>query len=116
MGYEARCHCGVVRFAVEADLPEKVVACNCSHCEAKGLLLTAVPGASVRVTSGEGQLNTYRFNKQVIAHRFCSECGTQCFSQASDADGSPLAMINMRCVPEVDLDTIEKMKFDGASC
>jgi hypothetical protein len=27
----------------------------------------------------------------------------------------PMAMINMRCVPSVDLDAIEKMPFDGAS-
>lgn len=115
MGYDARCHCGAVRFAVEADLPEKVVACNCSHCEAKGLLLTAVAGASVKVTRGEDRLETYRFNKHVIDHRFCSECGTQCFSQALGSDGISIAMINMRCVPAVDLDAIEKMPFDGAS-
>jgi hypothetical protein len=89
VGYQARCHCGAVRFAIEADLPEKVVVCNCSHCGAKGLMLAAVPGASLKIMSGEDRLNTYQFNKHVIDHRFCSECGTQCFSRASGPDGSP---------------------------
>jgi hypothetical protein len=115
MSYEARCHCGAVTVQVASDLPEKAVVCTCSHCRAKGLLLAAVAGASVRVTCGEESLRTYRFNRHVIAHRFCAECGTQPFSQGNGPDGSPMAMINLRCVPEVDLEAIEKMPFDGAS-
>jgi hypothetical protein len=115
MAYEARCHCGTVIVEVAGDLPEKAVVCNCSHCSAKGLVLAAVTGADVTVTSGEDALKTYRFNRHAIDHRFCAECGTQPFSQGKGADGSPMAMINLRCVPEVDLDAIEKMPFDGAS-
>jgi hypothetical protein len=115
MAYEARCHCGAVTVAIDADLPEKAVVCNCSHCSAKGLVLAAVPGSSVQVRSGDEALKTYRFNTRKIDHRFCRECGTQPFSQGKGPDGSPMAMINLRCVPEVDLDAIEKMPFDGAS-
>ena len=113
--YEARCHCGAVEVEVDAHLPGKAVVCNCSHCSAKGLILAAVPGASVSVKAGEESLKTYRFNRHVIDHRFCAECGAQPFSQGKGPDGSPMAMINLRCVPEVDLDAIEKVPFDGAS-
>lgn len=78
-------------------------------------MLAAVPGESVTVKSGEDSLKTYQFNRHVIDHRFCSECGTQLFAQGKGRDGSPMAMINLRCVPEIDLDTIEKIPFDGAS-
>ena len=115
MAYEARCHCGTVTVEIDADLPDKAVVCNCSHCSAKGLVLAAVPGLAVKVTSGEDSLKTYQFNKHVIDHRFCTNCGTQPFSQGKGRDGSPMAMINLRCVPEVDLEAIEKMSFDGAS-
>jgi len=115
MAYEARCHCGAVRVTVDADLPEKAVTCNCSHCRAKGLVLAAVPGSAVKVSSGEDALSTYQFNRHAIDHRFCAECGTQPFSQGKGRDGSPMAMINLRCVPQVDLDKLEKMEFDGAS-
>lgn len=115
MAYEARCHCGAVRLEVDADLPDKAVVCNCSHCRAKGLVLAAVPRPSVKVKSGEDSLKTYRFNTHKIDHQFCMECGSQPFSQGSGRDGAPMAMINLRCVPEADLETIEKIMFDGAS-
>lgn len=115
MGYEAKCHCGAVRVEVDEELPCKAVVCNCSHCSAKGLVLAAVPGESVRVAAGDDALRTYQFNRHVIDHRFCSRCGTQPLSQGKGPDGSAMAMINLRCVPEVDLDAIEKMPFDGAS-
>lgn len=115
MGYEAKCHCGAVMVEVDADRPQNAVVCNCSHCRAKGLVLAAVPGPSVTVKKGEELLKTYQFNRHVIDHRFCRECGTQPFSQGKGQDGSPMAMINLRCVPEIDLDAIEKMPFDGAS-
>jgi hypothetical protein len=115
MAYEAHCHCGAVRVAVEADLPDKAIVCNCSHCSAKGLVLAAVPGPAVTVSSGEDALRTYQFNRHVIDHRFCSVCGTQPFSQGKGKDGSPMAMINLRCVPQIDLEKLEIMEFDGAS-
>jgi hypothetical protein len=115
MAYEARCHCGAVRVEVDADLPDKAVVCNCSHCSAKGLVLATVPGSSVDVRSGEDSLKTYRFNTHRIEHRFCSGCGTQPFSQGTGRDGSPTAMINLRCVAGMDLEAIAKIPFDGAS-
>ena len=115
MTYEARCHCGAVTVEIDADLPEKAVVCNCSHCSAKGLVLAAVPGDSVKVTGGGDSLKTYQFNKHVIDHRFCAECGTQPFSQGKGRGGSPMAMVNLRCVPAADLEAIEKIVFDGAS-
>jgi hypothetical protein len=115
MAYEAHCHCGAVKVEVDADLPDKAVVCNCSHCTAKGLVLAAVPGASVKVASGEESLEAYRFNTHKIEHRFCSQCGTQPFSQGKGRDGSPMAMVNLRCVSGLDLEAIEKIPFDGAS-
>jgi hypothetical protein len=115
MAYEARCHCGAVKVEISAEIPDKAVVCNCSHCRAMGLVLAAVPGPSVKVTADEEALGTYRFNRHVIDHRFCTRCGAQPLSQGKGRDGSPMAMINLRCVPEVDLDSIATTHFDGAS-
>ncbi|MFL6727858.1 MAG: GFA family protein [Sphingomicrobium sp.] len=115
MAYQAQCHCGAVTLEIEGELPDKAVVCNCSHCQAKGLVLAAVPGSSVKCASGEDALKTYHFNTHKIDHRFCSACGAQPFSRGADRDGSPMAMINLRCVPDVDLEAIEKIPFDGAS-
>lgn len=115
MSFEARCHCGAVAVTVDGEVPGKAVECNCSHCRIKGLVLAAVPGDAVTVSQGEDVLQTYRFNREVIAHRFCGTCGTQPFAQGKGPDGTPMAMINLRCVLGVDLEALEIMEFDGAS-
>ncbi len=115
MSFESACHCGAVAVTVEGDIPTQAVECNCSHCRIKGLILAAVPGDAVTISRGEDALRTYRFNRKSIDHRFCGTCGVQPFSQGKGQDGSPMAMINLRCVADVDLEALEIMKFDGAS-
>lgn len=115
MSYQGQCHCGAVQLEVEGDLPDQAVTCNCSHCSAKGLVLAAVSRDQLRVTAGEDLLRTYQFNRHLISHRFCSECGSQPFSEGARPDGAPMAMVNLRCVPGADLESIEKIQFDGAS-
>ncbi len=115
MAFEASCHCGAVALTVEGEIPSEAIECNCSHCRLKGLILAAVPGEALTVTRGADKLETYQFNKRTIDHRFCPTCGAQPFSQGKGQDGSPMAMINLRCVPEADLDGLSIKKFDGAS-
>ena len=113
MGYQASCHCGAVTVDVDSEPPTEAISCNCSHCSRKGFVLAFVPRANVQV-SGEESLGEYRFNKKVIAHRFCRTCGAQPFAEGPGPDG-PGAMINLRCAPDIDLDSVKIMPFDGAS-
>ena len=115
MSFEASCHCGAVAVTVDQEMPTKAVECNCSHCRIKGLVLAAVPGEAVTISRGEEVLGTYQFNRKVIDHRICGTCGTQPFSHGKGADGQPMAMINLRCVAQVDLKSLEIIEFDGAS-
>ena len=115
MSYKVQCHCGAVQVEVDAELPREAISCNCSHCSAKGLLLTALKRDQLRVTAGEDSLRTYQFNRRVIDHRFCAECGTQPFAEGKGPDGSPMAMVNLRCAPQADLEGIKRMPYDGAS-
>lgn len=113
MSYRASCHCGAVKVDVDQDTPSEAISCNCSHCSRKGFVLTFVPRDKVTV-KGEESLGEYRFNKHVIAHRFCTTCGAQPFAEGPGQSG-PGAMINLRCVPDLDLDSIKITPFDGAS-
>ena len=54
------CHCGRVRYAVETDLAQ-VIACNCSICTKRGLLLTFVPPERFTLQAGEDALTDYQF-------------------------------------------------------
>lgn len=114
MAFEGSCHCGNVRFTVEAELPEAAVSCNCSHCRRKGFLLAFFPVELFTLTSGEDELRSYFFNKHRIEHKFCTTCGTEPFAHGANADGSPMRAVNLRCVPALDLDKLQVQPFNGA--
>lgn len=114
MAYEGSCHCGAVTFRVDADLPGEAMSCNCSHCRRKGFLLTFVPAAQFTLLSGADRLTDYLFHKHAITHQFCKTCGAQPFAVGKSPDGTMQA-INLRCVPDVNLDALAIQKVDGAS-
>lgn len=73
------CHCGRVRFEVEAPAEIVVSACNCSVCAMSGHRGMIVPRERFRLLRGEHALTDYRFNTQRARHRFCSVCGVKSF-------------------------------------
>ncbi len=115
MSFEGSCHCGAVRFRVDAALPAQAISCNCSHCRRKGFLLSFFPAEQFELMEGEESLLSYKFNTHKIEHRFCRVCGTQPFACGANSDGSAVRAVNLRCVPDVDLDALELQRFDGAS-
>ncbi|MDR2214065.1 MAG: GFA family protein [Pseudomonadales bacterium] len=112
--YTGACHCGKVQFDVNTKL-EGVMSCNCSHCARKGFLLAFVPAEQFTLRSGANGLTEYRFNKHVIAHQFCSTCGTQAFAHGVMPDGSAVCAVNVRCLDGVDVDALPVQKVDGKS-
>lgn len=115
MSYTSSCHCGTVSATVEGDIPTRGMSCNCSICRRKGHLLHFEPAANVALTAPEGRTGSYTFNKGMIAHMFCQTCGCSPFAAGKAPDGSEMVAINLRCVPECDLDALEIHKVDGAS-
>lgn len=111
--YFGGCHCGAVRFEAKSAPITSVLECNCSHCAKKGLLLTFIPRSQFTLTEGEGDLTEYRFNNKTIAHQFCSICGVQPFAFGQDREGNENACLNVRCVDDIDLDTLERTSFNG---
>ena len=110
------CHCGKVRYQVELDLSQPVIACNCSICQRSGSLLAFVPAAKFELLSGESDLKDYQFNKHAIHHMFCSNCGIKSFARGQMPDGSPMAAINVRCLEDVeDVEKLSIKHFDGRS-
>ena len=105
------CHCGRVRFEVEAPARIEVADCNCSVCSKTGYLHLIVPAERFRLISGGDALTTYTFNTGVAKHRFCSVCGVKSFYvPRSHPDG---ISVNARCL---DAGTVEAMSispFDG---
>jgi len=109
--YSGGCHCGKVRYQVTMDLG-KVISCNCSMCGKKGSLLTFAPAEQFKLQSGEGELTSYKFNKKVIDHLFCSTCGVTSFARGQGPNG-PMCAVNVRCLDGVDLESVPTKHYNG---
>ncbi len=110
-----QCHCGAVKYEVNLELTHPVIECNCSHCGIKSLLLSPAPQSELSILSGEDNLTEYRFNTEKISHLFCKTCGVQPFAKADGADGTPMSMVNVRTVDNIDLSVLTRMPYDGKS-
>ncbi len=114
MKHEGSCHCGGITFTAQGDI-DQAVDCNCSMCRRRGALLWFVPGDAFELTSPRPQLATYTFNKHRIQHHFCPTCGIAPFGEGTSPDGSRMVAVNVRCLPQVDLEALKVVRFDGAS-
>jgi len=112
--YSGGCHCGQVRYDVTVDLDE-VLACNCSICTKRGLLLAFVKPECFALRSGAENLTDYQFSKKVIHHLFCPECGVESFARGTAPDGSEMIAVNARCLDNVDVSKLTPQPFDGRS-
>ena len=115
MIYKGSCHCGKTAFEVEGELTQ-AMDCNCSICSRKGALLWFVSRDKLRLLTSEENLGTYTFNKHVIKHRFCTECGIHPFGEGVDPSGNRMAAINIRCLEDVDFSSLPVQHFDGRAC
>jgi len=105
------CHCGAVRYAVEAPQDLEVTECNCSICSKSGYLHLIVPAARFRLLSGEDRLETYRFDTGEARHLFCRTCGIKSFYiPRSHPDG---ISVHVRCLDPETISSIHVQPFDG---
>jgi hypothetical protein len=105
------CHCGRVRF--EVDAPARLTAheCNCSICTMTGYWHLIVPASRFRLLQGRDALTSYAFNTQVAQHLFCRCCGIKSFYvPRSNPDGFS---VNVRCLDRSTIEAIEIEPFDG---
>lgn len=114
MIYKGSCHCGQITFEAEGELAQ-VLACNCSICARKGSLLWFIPRDNLRLQTPPEKMSTYTFNKHVIQHRFCPNCGIHPFGEGADPAGNRMAAVNVRCLDDVDVAALPVQHFDGRS-
>jgi hypothetical protein len=112
MKYTGSCHCGGIRFEADGDI-DQAMSCNCSICSRKGSLLWFVPRPSFKLLTPESAVSTYTFNKHVIKHRFCPNCGIHAFGEGIDPAGNQMAAVNVRCLENFDLSSVPVEQFDG---
>ena len=99
MIYKLNCHCGAVELEVDTDL-ENIKQCNCSICKRKNAKMNLISKESIKITKGEDNLSSYKFNTKVAEHFFCKTCGIYTHHyRRSDPNGIG---INIGCIDEID--------------
>ncbi len=107
------CHCGAVRFEVDAAADIVATRCNCSICRMTGFLHLIVAADKFRQTQGEDALSTYTFNTGVARHHFCRSCGVKSFYvPRSHPDG---ISVNVNCLDPATIASVTVEDFDGAN-
>jgi hypothetical protein len=106
------CHCGRIRFEVDAPARLDALECNCSICRMTGFLHLIVPASRFHLLQGTEDLTEYTFNTGVAKHRFCRVCGVKAFYvPRSNPDGVD---VNVRCLDPATIECVSVTLFDDA--
>lgn len=109
--HQGSCHCGRVRFEVDAPADLEALDCNCSMCEKTGYLHLIVPRERFRLLAGEEALTAYTFNTATAKHFFCATCGIKSFYvPRSHPDGYS---VNVRCLDHGTVRSVSTTRIDG---
>jgi hypothetical protein len=111
--HKGGCHCGAVRFEVDAPGDIAATSCTCSMCSKTGFLHLIATADQFRITKGADNLTDYRFNTGVAKHLFCSTCGVKAFYvPRSHPDGWS---VNVHCIDKDTVTGVNVTEFDGAN-
>ena len=120
--YSGSCHCGRVRFEVDADI-DHVRSCDCSICRRRGALSFRVSKESLRLLSPWEDLSLYQWGSHTAKDYFCSVCGILPFRRPSDPTQQELKegvlpfdgwAVNVRCLAGIDVEALPIKKISGS--
>jgi hypothetical protein len=109
--YSGSCHCGKVRFEVDADI-DHVRVCDCSMCRKRGARNIRVAPEAIRISTPLSELGLYQWHTQTAKDYFCKSCGIQPFRRPRMAP--ELWTVNVRCLDGVDLAAIPVRHVRGS--
>lgn len=105
------CHCGRVRFEVDAPAVIDALDCNCSICAKTGFLHLIVPKARFRLLTAQAELSEYVWGTGAARHFFCRVCGVKSFYvPRSNPDGID---VNVRCLDAGTVRELRVTPFEG---
>lgn len=120
--YRGSCHCGKVRFEIDAAI-DHVRVCDCSICRRRGALNHRVPKESLRLLTPWKELVLYQWGSRTARDYFCPVCGILPFRRPSDPTAQELRegvapfdgwAVNVRCLEDVDLESIPIKRIYGS--
>jgi hypothetical protein len=119
--FKGSCHCGDIRFELEADI-NSVRVCNCSICTKRGALIFRVEKEKFRMISSIEKLKVYEWHTKTAKDYFCKTCGILPFRIPSALSKKEVEegvkpfhgwAINARCLEGLDLDSLKVVRING---
>jgi hypothetical protein len=105
------CHCGKVRFEIDAPADIEATKCNCSVCRMTGFVHLFVSHDNFRLLCGGDAIETYTFNTGIAQHYFCRQCGIKSYYvPRSHPDG---ISVNVNCLEPGTIRSLSVTPFDG---
>ena len=120
--YKGSCHCGKVRFKIEAEI-DHVRSCDCSICVKRGALNYRVPKDNLDLFTPWDDLILYQWGDKTAKDFFCSTCGILPFRRPSNPTDKELLegvkpfdgwAINARCLEGIDLELLPVKEVYGS--
>jgi hypothetical protein len=120
--YEGSCHCGRVRFEVQAEI-DHVRVCDCSICHRRGALNFRVPKEAMTLLTSWEDLSLYQWGSRTAKDFFCATCGILPFRRPSDPTAQELSdgvkpfdgwAVNVRCLKGVDIEPLVVKRIRGS--
>lgn len=120
--YKGSCHCGRVRFEIEAEI-DHVRVCDCSICRRRGALNHRIPKENLLLLTPWEDLVLYQWGSKTAKDFFCPTCGILPFRRPGDPTPAEIAegakpfdgwAVNVRCLEGVDIESIPVKKIYGS--
>lgn len=120
--WQGKCHCGFVRFEIEADI-DHVRVCDCSICHQRGALNFWVPEDALMLRTPLEALRLYQWGSRTARDYFCPHCGILPFRRPSAPTLKELAegvepfdgwAVNTRCLQGFDPETVPVVREHGS--
>lgn len=120
--YSGSCHCGAVRFEIDADI-DHVRVCDCSVCAKRGALIVRVSSDAFRLLTPLDGLTVYRWGSRTAADYFCPVCGILPFRKPSHPTAAERATgarpfdgwaVNTRCLKGFDPGSVPVKRISGS--
>ena len=81
--HKGSCHCGRIRFEVDADL-DHVRSCDCTVCRRRGALIHRVEKDKLRLLVPWESMTLYQWRSRTARDYFCPKCGILPFRRPAD--------------------------------
>ncbi len=120
--YKGACHCGKVRFEIDADI-DHVRVCDCSICKKRGALIHRLPNEDVRLQAPLSELTLYQWGTFTAKDYFCPVCGILPFRRTSQPSEEETAngvesfdgwAVNTRCLEDFDVSAVKSRQVFGS--